>query len=114
MAYSTLLYEKQRQGVLITLNRPEQMNALSAELREELHQAFDEAAVDPAVRAILFRIDSRSVEDAHHLSSRRHLCGVSSGHRAHHDPQPGVFGTMPGFLLRSVRPTEAHFRYPPA
>ena len=28
MAYSTILYEKQRQGVLITLNRPEQMNAL--------------------------------------------------------------------------------------
>jgi enoyl-CoA hydratase/carnithine racemase len=53
MAYSTLLYEKQRQGVLITLNRPEQMNALSAELRDELHQAFDEAAVDPEVRAIV-------------------------------------------------------------
>src|SRR5437763_1377032 len=53
MAYSTLLYEKQRQGVLITLDRPEQMNALSAELREELHQAFDEAAADPEVRAIV-------------------------------------------------------------
>ncbi len=37
MAYSTILYEKQRQGVLITLNRPEQMNALSVELRDELH-----------------------------------------------------------------------------
>src|SRR2546428_13412664 len=53
MAYSTILYEKQRQGVLITLNRPEQMNALSAELRDELHQAFDEAAADPEVRAIV-------------------------------------------------------------
>jgi enoyl-CoA hydratase/carnithine racemase len=53
MAYSNILYEKQRQGVLITLNRPEQMNALSAELRDELHQAFDEAAADPEVRAIV-------------------------------------------------------------
>ena len=53
MAYSTILYEKQRQGVLITLNRPEQMNALSAELRDELHQAFDEAAAVPEVRAIV-------------------------------------------------------------
>ena len=53
MTYSTILYEKQRQGVLITLNRPEQMNALSAELRDELHQAFDEAAADPEVRAIV-------------------------------------------------------------
>src|SRR5207244_12560126 len=53
MAYSTCLEEKQRQGALIALNRPKQMNALSAELRDELHQAFDEAAADPEVRAIV-------------------------------------------------------------
>ncbi len=34
--YEQLLYEKQRNGVLITLNRPEVMNAISDQLDEEL------------------------------------------------------------------------------
>ncbi len=33
MPYQYLLYEKQRQGVLITLNRPEQLNAFNDGLR---------------------------------------------------------------------------------
>ncbi len=36
MPYQYLLYEKQRQGVLITLNRPEQLNAFNDGLRQEL------------------------------------------------------------------------------
>lgn len=51
--YKNILYEKQRQGVLITLNRPEVMNAISDELDEELHHALDEADADPEVRAIV-------------------------------------------------------------
>lgn len=38
-----LLYEKQREGVLITLDRPEQLNAFNDGLRQELEDAFDEA-----------------------------------------------------------------------
>jgi len=53
VAYENILYEKRRQGVLITLNRPERLNALSEELRAEMHQAFDEGAADPEVRAIV-------------------------------------------------------------
>jgi enoyl-CoA hydratase/carnithine racemase len=53
VAYEHILYEKMRQGVLITLNRPDRLNALSAELRDELHRGFDEAAADPEVRAIV-------------------------------------------------------------
>jgi enoyl-CoA hydratase len=53
VAYEHILYEKMRQGVLITLNRPDRLNALSEELRAELHRAFDEAAADSEVRAIV-------------------------------------------------------------
>ena len=53
MPYQYLLYEKQRQGVLITLNRPQQMNALNEGLRQEIDQALDEAEEDPEIRAIV-------------------------------------------------------------
>jgi enoyl-CoA hydratase/carnithine racemase len=39
--------------VLITLNRPEALNAISRTLEDELHQALDEAERDPEVRAIV-------------------------------------------------------------
>jgi len=53
MAYEFLLYEKQRHGVLITLNRPERMNALNDQLRQELDEALHEAEADPEIRAIV-------------------------------------------------------------
>ena len=42
-SYSEILYEKQRGGVLVTLNRPETRNALSPPLLKELHRALDAA-----------------------------------------------------------------------
>lgn len=51
--YAEILYEKQRKGVLITLNRPEAMNAISQTMEQELAQALSEAAADPEVRALV-------------------------------------------------------------
>ena len=34
--YENILYEKQRKGVLITLNRPEALNAITPQLEDEL------------------------------------------------------------------------------
>jgi enoyl-CoA hydratase/carnithine racemase len=51
--YTQILYEKQRKGVLITLNRPEAMNAISPTLERELKQAMSEAESDPEVRAVV-------------------------------------------------------------
>ena len=52
-AYENLLYEKQRNGLLITLNRPEAMNALSQGLRDEIDAALEEAKHDPDIRAVV-------------------------------------------------------------
>lgn len=46
-------YELRDAVAVITLNRPEKMNALTPELRELLGTHFDTAARDPAVRAVL-------------------------------------------------------------
>ena len=51
--YKEILYEKQRKGVLITLNRPEAMNAISRSLIKELHQALDEVERDNEIRAVV-------------------------------------------------------------
>ena len=39
--YKEILYEKQRGGVLITLNRPEAVNAITRSMLKELHNALD-------------------------------------------------------------------------
>ena len=50
---STVLYEKRSDGVgLITLNRPESLNALSADLMRDLSEYVQAAADDPEVRCV--------------------------------------------------------------
>jgi enoyl-CoA hydratase len=51
--YKEILYEKQRGGVLITLNRPEALNAITRSMLKEFHNALNEAEADPEIRAIV-------------------------------------------------------------
>lgn len=51
--YSTILYQKQRKGVLITLNRPNALNAMNQDLMNELDQALSEAETDAEIRAVV-------------------------------------------------------------
>jgi enoyl-CoA hydratase/carnithine racemase len=54
MAYQTLKYDVDTDGVLLlTLNRPEQLNAFTVEMANELVDAFTRASDDDAVRAIV-------------------------------------------------------------
>lgn len=56
----TLLKQALADGVaVLTLNRPEAMNALSYALRNELSDAIDAADADPAVRAIILTGEGR-------------------------------------------------------
>jgi enoyl-CoA hydratase len=50
---SVLLAERQGAVAILMLNRPEAMNALSAELREALARAFAEIEADPDVRVAI-------------------------------------------------------------
>jgi enoyl-CoA hydratase/carnithine racemase len=51
--YKTILYQKQRRGVVITLNRPHALNALNGDLWNELDQCLAEAETDPEIRAVV-------------------------------------------------------------
>ena len=51
--YKNILYQKQRKGVLITLDRPNALNAINEELMNELDQAMAEAETDAEIRAVV-------------------------------------------------------------
>jgi len=51
--YKSILYQKQRKGVLITLNRPKALNAMNDEMMNELDRALAEAETDAEIRAVV-------------------------------------------------------------
>lgn len=51
--YENILYEKRGPGALITLNRPQVMNAMNQGLCDDLDNALREAEQDPEVRAVV-------------------------------------------------------------
>jgi enoyl-CoA hydratase/carnithine racemase len=54
MDYQQIAYETDRDGVLtITLDRPDRLNAFTAQMMHELIDAFDRADSDDAVRAVI-------------------------------------------------------------
>ena len=55
MSYQTILVTNTTHGVIITLNRLEQKNALNTTLVDELITAFDEAEKNPAIHVIILR-----------------------------------------------------------
>lgn len=60
MSESPVVLEKPRPGIaVLRLNRPERMNAMTAELVSELHRHLDELAVDPECRVIVLTGNGR-------------------------------------------------------
>ena len=53
MQYQALIVERRGPVEIITINRPERLNAIGAEVREEMHAAVEAAGADDAVRAAI-------------------------------------------------------------
>jgi enoyl-CoA hydratase len=53
MAYETILLEKRGRVGIITLNRPQALNALNAKLVSELNQALDDCEADEGIGAMV-------------------------------------------------------------
>lgn len=53
MQYKTILVEKRDGIAIITLNRPEKLNAVSVEMRLEVLDALDELEVDEGIRVVI-------------------------------------------------------------
>jgi enoyl-CoA hydratase len=54
MSYAHILFDVDERGIaLVTVNRPDKLNALSAAVVADLKQAFERVAFDPAIRAAI-------------------------------------------------------------
>ena len=53
MSYEAILYETRGPVAIITLNKPERLNAIGGAVREEVHAAVEAAHHDDAVRAAI-------------------------------------------------------------
>jgi enoyl-CoA hydratase len=60
MSYETLIVEFDEGVTLIRLNRPQALNALNAQLMDEMTAALDAAEADPAVRCIVITGSERA------------------------------------------------------
>ena len=70
--YEFILYETDDDRIAtITLNRPNQMNAISPDLERELHEALDEAVADESVRTIILTGAGRAFSAGYDLGRGR-------------------------------------------
>jgi len=53
MNYSTIIFEKRNNFAIITLNRPDKLNALNFELFSELEDAINQIIFDPDIYALI-------------------------------------------------------------
>lgn len=69
MTYRHVLYEVDGPVAIITLNRPEVLNAITQALETELHAALDQADADPVVRAIIVTGAGRAFSSGYDMGS---------------------------------------------
>jgi enoyl-CoA hydratase/carnithine racemase len=75
--HDTLLYDVDKDGILtLTLNRPDQLNAFTVQMADDLEHAFRRASVDDAVRAIVVTGQGRAFCAGMDLSVEGNVFGL--------------------------------------
>src|SRR5882672_1146008 len=70
MPYETILFHISDRVACITLNRPEKLNAFTARMHEELHEALKQVYAGDAVRALLITGNGRGFCAGQDLNER--------------------------------------------
>lgn len=86
MAYQNILYELQEPVAIITLNRPETLNAISPALEAELHAALDEADQDDRVRVIILTGAGRAFSSGYDISGQPGASSEADVKGVHEEP----------------------------
>jgi len=82
MDFTQIIYEVDGPAAIITLNRPEQLNAFTGTMLQELLAAFDQAEADDAVRAIIMTGAGRAYCAGADLSSGGDTFNLDARRRA--------------------------------
>ena len=53
MEYKTIIFEQKDDHVIITLNRPDKLNALNMQMFDDLDDAFQKVELDESVKALI-------------------------------------------------------------
>lgn len=104
MSYETIEYGVEDAVAVITFNRPDQLNALSATLLQELRQALEAAESDDAVRAVLIRANGRAFSSGADLKEG-FASGMDTGTalRANYHPVVEKIRTMEKPVVAAVQ-----------
>lgn len=81
MSEALLLRETNAGVATLTMNRPDQFNALSEELLAEFQQALDAVAADPAIRVVVIAGAGKAFCAGHDLKQMRANCGKEAMQR---------------------------------
>ncbi len=106
----TVLYEVSDALATITLNRPDAMNALDTRTKDALRDVLEQAAADPAVRAVLLTGTGRAFCVGQDL--KEHVNALAAGREAggrtmstvqqHYNPIVTSIATMPKPVVAGV------------
>jgi enoyl-CoA hydratase len=69
MQYKTILVEKKNHVAILTLNRPEKLNAINLELKNELYHALSQLEADNDVRVVIMTGAGRAFSSGYDISA---------------------------------------------
>ena len=64
-AYKTILIEKQGPAGIITMNRPDKLNAMNLEMKNEISDALSDMEVDEDIMAVILTGAGRAFSSGH-------------------------------------------------
>src|SRR5215467_1720467 len=100
-----VLYDVDDKVSIITLNRPEKLNAISPQLQQQLTQAFARADADPQTSVVLLRAEGRSFCAGYDIGAREPATDDwrSDPHKAHEHLRPQLdFEMLPWTMKKPV------------
>jgi len=68
MDFNSIVFERYDEIAVITLNRPNTLNVLNADLRREMHAAIDDVTNDDSIRALILTGSGRGFSSGADLS----------------------------------------------
>jgi len=69
--YKTIKIERKNHIAILTLNRPEKLNAIDLQLKKEIHCALDELEADSDVRVVIMTGAGRAFSSGHDMNAPR-------------------------------------------